>query len=249
VKTRNTQLDPAPSLDLAARLQRALLSDLHGNEQSEAHPAGKLAHAYPVQEIPPSGRRSSVYTPEVIKAVLSLIESGLSEKAACLEAGVHPKGWPSLKMRRVDLREAVNQARKIARKAKLEKDRERSEELRSMRTSTRPAKRPTGKTLPKDINMIRWHLVSRVSLDFAHLDKATVENACAIYGTAFERWRPYDEKHKLLEWIYAKRARMRGEHLLGKAPQPENLSPRQRLLCNKSVRTIGVGFRYEGQEH
>jgi hypothetical protein len=82
-----------------------------------------------------------------------------------------------------------------------------------MRQSARDATLRAAKRLPKNIQFIRWHLATQVPLEIVHLNRVIIERACAHYGTPFERWLVYEEKHHLMGWVYQKRAKLRGEHL------------------------------------
>jgi hypothetical protein len=74
------------------------------------------------------------------------------------------------------------------------------------------------------MELVKWRLTSRISLDIVDLDRAIVETACNHFGVSFARFLAYDEKHRILEWVREKRAKLRGEHFLGK-PEPEKLTP------------------------
>jgi len=97
-----------------------------------------------------------------------------------------------------------------------------------MRKSARNAKRPVAKKLPRDMELVKWRLTSKVSLDIVDLDRAIVEAACNHFGVSFARFLAYDEKHRILDWVREKRAKLRGEHLLGKS-KPEDLKPAFKL--------------------
>jgi hypothetical protein len=212
--------------NLAEKLQAALAPKIQSEPSNPEH-SGKLPPC-PCNSLGSSaklnGRRSSIYTPEVISKVLSLIESGYKERDACFQAGISPNGWRLMKQRRPDVWERVIAAKAVARKRKLEQAQQELAELRSMRRASKAARRPISRVLPRDIQLIRWRLVSRVSLDQPELTRAIVEEACTHYGTDYARWLVYDEKHRLIDWCYKKRAMMRGEQLLGK-PEPEKLTP------------------------
>ena len=94
-----------------------------------------------------------------------------------------------------------------------------------MRRSARNGRRPVAKKLPRDMELVKWRLTSKVSLDIVDLDRAIVEAACNHFGVSFARFLAYDEKHRILDWVREKRAKLRGEHFLGKPEKPENLSP------------------------
>jgi hypothetical protein len=175
-----------------------------------------------VPQIPPRKYRAQFYTPELLAEICRLIRDGYSEKEACIKAGVIPGRWWDIKVRRPDIREAVIAAKRVAVRRQLEKEQEREAELRSLKRSSITAKRPPSRTLPRDIQLVRWFLVSGVPLDVGDLSRSVIESACNRYGVDYARLVKYDQRHDIVGWVIKKRAKMRGEHLLGK-PEPERL--------------------------
>lgn len=210
--------------EIAARLQRALASCVETKPQPPEAQCASTGCAYQPGDAP-SCRRSAVYTPQVIAQVLSLIEGGCTEKAACTRAGIIANGWAKLKLRHPDIREKAIAAKEVARRSRLEKDEQQQGELRAMRDSAKAARRPPSNSLPKDINLIRYYLATKVPLDLACLDRAIIERACALYGTPFERWLVHEERFRIMDWVYKKRAEIRGErpqNALTSSPEPDN---------------------------
>src|SRR5215472_16993540 len=118
--------------EIAARLQLALASYGEAKPQPPETQCASTGCAYqsseaeqwlrPIEALPPSGRRSSIYTPETIARILFFVEKGYTETAACKQAGVIPNGWAKLKGRRADIRERVTAARQSAIRTRLERE-------------------------------------------------------------------------------------------------------------------------------
>src|SRR6516165_1250726 len=161
--TQKLDLDP-----LSQGLQNALKPERAG---AEAAPDLPRSQAF-------------IFTPETISQILSFIEAGCSETDACHNASVLANSWRCFKSKHPHVKQAVLAARKVAIRRKIEERQRLSQELASMRKSARNAKRPVAKKLPRDMELVKWRLTSKVSLDIVDLDRAIVEAACNHFGVS-----------------------------------------------------------------
>ena len=63
----------------------------------------------------------------------------------------------------------------------------------------------------KQDNMVFWHLVKRVPLNFVAIPAAEIVQACERFGITLETWRRQELAFGLLRKVYQKRAAIRGQ--------------------------------------
>jgi hypothetical protein len=156
----------------------------------------------------PKRGRKRVVTPERVRLICELIGKGETEQLACIRAGIGSTAWSAAKRADANLRHRINSARDDwarLRHAQLAAARNENQWTRS---AGRKALKPTP---TKQANLVVWHLMYRVPLNFAIIPQEEIKKACEQFSMSLDQWGRQERTFALLKKVYAKRAKIRGE--------------------------------------
>ncbi len=152
--------------------------------------------------------RKPVVTPERVMMICDLLASGQTERAACLRAGIGGTAWNAAKRVDSTLRNRIASARDDWARLRHARHAAALYESQVARSAGQKALKPQP---TKQANMVFWHLVKRVPLDFVAIPASEIVQACERFGITLETWRRQERGFGLLRKVYAKRAAIRGE--------------------------------------
>ena len=176
-----------------------------GNPASASAPKGLAAsHILP----PRRGGRKKVVTSERQEFVCRLLATGQTEKAACLRAGISETAWGEAKKADAALRQRIAAARD--RWAEL-RHRQHVNARRESQWDRSATRKPLPEKPTKQANLVVWHLVYRVSLEWAAVPAGEIQAACRRFNMAPDTWERQERAFGLMRQVYAKRAKLRGQ--------------------------------------
>jgi hypothetical protein len=163
--------------------------------------------------------RKSVVTPERVQLICEALARGESETAACLTAGIGLTAWNTAKRCNADLRGRIASARDDWARLRHARHAAALYESQWARSAARKAKRPQP---TYQANLVMWHLITRVPLNFVAIPESEVKTACEKFNIPLETWRRQERAFRLMLKVYAKRAAIRGQQ-----PTVSSYSPPQ----------------------
>lgn len=174
-------------------------------EELKLSPAHARARAMtpPIQR---RGRRPAV-TEEKVQLVCDRLREGDTEQAALLRAGIGHSAWAIAKQRDEALVARVVLARDQWAQTRHAQHMAARYESQLMRSARRKALRPQP---TKQVRLVKWHLISRVPLNFVEIPQSEIVAACEQYSLALETWQRQEKAFGLMRIVYAKRALLRG---------------------------------------
>ena len=162
-------------------------------------------------------------TDEAIDRCIAYISEGMAEGLAATRVGLLPATWSKFKREHKSVQLRVNEARMIAGEKRYRAIMKEREERESMKLSAKAAKKtPPSHRIPKQVNLVRWVLITQVSLEYVQIPEELVRQACDRYKLDFEQWLRMERKFALMRKIYDRRARIRGNPNLKPELRPHN---------------------------
>lgn len=155
------------------------------------------------------GRRP-VVTPERVRIICELLAHGETERAACIRAGIGSTAWNGAKRADADLRVRIASARDDWARLRHQRHAAALYESQSARDANRKVLKPQP---TKQAMLVVWHLTYRVPLHYAAIPEAEIAIACERFKMHLETWRRQDAAFALMQKVYGKRAKLRGQTL------------------------------------
>jgi len=123
--------------------------------------------------------RKPVVTPERMQLICEALVPGESETAACRTAGIGLTAWNAAKRCNADLRGRIALARDDWARLRHARHAAALDESQWTRSAARKAKRPQP---THQANLVMWHLVTRVPLNFVAIPESEVKTACEKFN-------------------------------------------------------------------
>jgi hypothetical protein len=152
--------------------------------------------------------RKAVVTPERVKLICALLARGETELGACIRAGIGSTAWSAAKRVDSTLRARIASARDDWARLRHQQRAAALYESQSARDANRKALKPYPTYQAK---LVAWHLTFRVPLHFAAIPEAEIVTACERFKMHLETWQRQERAFGLLQKVYAKRAKIRGQ--------------------------------------
>lgn len=173
--------------------------------QTDTSPAHSQARA--VDPKPPKRGRKPVVTPRRVQLICELIATGQTERAACIRAGIGSTAWNTAKRADAGLRHRIAVARDDWARLRHAQHAAALFESQCGRSAGQKAVKPHP---TKQANMVFWHLVKRVPLNFVAIPASEIMAACQHFSMSTETWVRQERVFGLMRKVYAKRAAIRG---------------------------------------
>ena len=151
--------------------------------------------------------RKPVVTPERVQTICELLAWGESELSACLRAGIGLTAWNVAKRSDAGLREGITSARDDWARLRHAQRAAALYESQVARSAGQKALKPHP---TKQANMVFWHLVKRVPLNFVAIPETEITIACERFRISTDTWRRQERAFSLMRKVYSKRAAIRG---------------------------------------
>ena len=189
------QFTPFPSVEDDASREKTEVTSTFQNQQTNSMKRG----------------RKTVVTNNQILFICKTISEGATEKGACLQAAISVTAWNKAKKRCPEIRSKITEARKKAAELKYKQYQLARYESQIFRLAGKKAKRPQP---THQANLVMWHLIYRVPLNFTAIPQEEIQKACEQFNYTVGQWQRQATVFGLWDKIYAKRAKIRGDELL-----------------------------------
>ena len=175
--------------------------------------------------------------------ICDLLATGESEQSGCLRAGIGSTAWNTAKRANASLRVQIAQARDQWARLRHARHTAALHESRAMRAANRKAIKPQPTYQAK---LVAWHLTFRVTLNYAAIPETEIAQACERFNLPLETWTRQERAFGLMQKVYAKRAKIRGEQPpIPSGPvssQHENSEPERDADLSENILGVSVGL-------
>ncbi len=187
--------------------------------------------------------RKRVLTPEKIRLICKTIEEGATEKASRIKAGVSGAVFYEAKRTDVAFQQVLAEAHQRWTDLRFRRHQAALYASQSMRAAGLKAKRPTP---TQQAGLVHWHLTFNVPLYFAAITREQEDEACKRFGYCLDQWDRQKEAFGLMQKIYRKRAKLRGENPQAMAPKSVYETSPQPMAWNSKIEN-SYGFTADGK--
>ena len=146
--------------------------------------------------------------------ICELLASGQTERAACIRAGIGNTAWSTAKRADSAIRQQIASAKDDRARLRAAQHAAALYESQVARSAGQKALKPHP---TKQANLVFWHLVKRVSLEFVAIPETEIVAACNRVSISEDTWRRQERAFGLLRKVYARRAEIRGQYRGGLA--------------------------------
>jgi hypothetical protein len=172
----------------------------------------------------PKTGRKPIVTSARVDLICSLLAEGESETAGCRLAGVGLTAWHEAKKKSQTIRDQIAAARDQWARLRYQRHMAALYQSQAMRAASRKAQRPRP---IHQANLVVWHLSTRVPINIIAIPDEDIAAACQSFDLSLETWWQQARAFGLMQKVYGKRSKIRGQQPPLQTVEPLYIMPEQ----------------------